>query len=183
MAFAAFYSCLLVACVFIMAGSAKFLNRHQFQSTLRILPFVPSWGVGPLSIALPLVEVVAGGMLVSGVALFSSVAAAVIVLLAALFVVVSGWAVTHEHRDVSCACFGPLAPATLGPGVMVRNALLTALALFVLLMTREHSRHGVLNTDLSTIAVASLLVLAMMLLYALTSAIVANQRALRQLVK
>lgn len=60
------YAFLLLVTVFITAGMAKFANRGQFRSTLDTLAIFPAWSLQPVSVGVPLAEILIAALLVSG---------------------------------------------------------------------------------------------------------------------
>ena len=96
---------LALALAFLVAGALKLANPELFAVTVRAFGILPGWAVGPLSLLLPALEVVAasllalgrpGGLPLTGGLLLLFVA----VLLKAL----------HMGLDIDCGCYGPSDP-------------------------------------------------------------------------
>ena len=81
----------------------------------------PAWAVP----VVPWVEVVLGSFLLAGVA--RAVVAWLAVGLIAVFTVLVGVRLAQGRRP-PCACFGRFSARSIGPGTLVRNAVLIALA-------------------------------------------------------
>jgi uncharacterized membrane protein len=115
---------LVLAGVFAVAAVAKLADRRSLTTTLREFGFKEPM-VGPLSIALPAVELVIAVLLVpASTAVAGAIAA--FALLAAFSLVVARALARHERPD--CNCFGRAYSAPIGPGTLVRNGVLGAVA-------------------------------------------------------
>lgn len=79
----------------------------------------------PVAVVLPWVEVVLGALLVADVG-GRATSLAALVLLGGFTVLVA--AQVARGRRVPCACFGQLSRRPIGPGTVVRNVVLVALA-------------------------------------------------------
>ncbi|MBK9180632.1 MAG: hypothetical protein IPM45_13920 [Acidimicrobiales bacterium] len=103
----------------LVAGGAK-LRDPAWPSQAR--------GLGAPAVVIPVlpwVELVLGALLVVHVALPWTAWAAVALLVLFTVLVVARLV---QGRRVPCACFGRLSAAPIGPGTIVRNAVLVALA-------------------------------------------------------
>lgn len=116
-----------LAAVLGVAASAKLADRPGAVTALEGFR-VPSRLAGPLSWALPLMELaIAVGLLVSAVAAPAALAAS---SLLAVFTVAIVLAMRSEE-PAECHCFGRLHSTQVGPGTLLRNLALLGLALFV----------------------------------------------------
>lgn len=116
---------LLLGTVFAAAGVSKLLSPDPFRNTLRKL--VPAALVGPVSIGIPVQELLLAMWLITGVAPREAAAVAVVVLLGFTSILLKMW-----RRGMSgCGCFGEAADSA--PSGIARNVVLIALALCVAL--------------------------------------------------
>jgi uncharacterized membrane protein YphA (DoxX/SURF4 family) len=117
----------LLAGVFLLAGTAKLFDLTNSRRAL--IDFgVPLWAERPVGIALPVVEIATGLAL-----MFHPTARwGALVALVLLLAFVGGIAnAMRQGKDVDCGCFGAVYSATAGTPALVRNAVLAALALVV----------------------------------------------------
>ena len=117
-----------LAAMFVVAAVAKALDPRSTQEAA--LGFgVPS-ALGPVvAVALPLVElVIALALVPSSLAVWGAVAA---VALLTVFVVGAGVALARGRRP-DCHCFGALHRSPVGPGLLVRNALLAGAGVVII---------------------------------------------------
>lgn len=121
--------------LFIFSGVSKLMARDTFAASLRGLPFLPSWGIGPVATALPWVEVVLGSVMVMGLLTLY----AVLIALALLFIFsLVAIAALARGLDVPCACFGAASRAPLSWWTVGRNVLF-ALLLFPIVIINHPS--------------------------------------------
>lgn len=119
-----------LAAVFAASAVGKLRSADHGQSTfsaLRVEVRHPSTAAGAL---IAVEAVVAVGLLVTSGWLFVVFAAAALLLTAILLI-----AVARAHRlgaTDDCGCFGDWLPSAIGPRLIVRNAVLTAIAASVL---------------------------------------------------
>lgn len=124
-----------LALVFAVAAIAKLADRDGFRGTIE------RFGLGrrfarPLAWAIPIAElVVALALLSVATAWAAAVAAAVLLSLFCVAIV----SVVARGEAPDCNCFGSLGSARVGPGTIVRNVLLLALAAFVIAAGREQA--------------------------------------------
>jgi uncharacterized membrane protein YphA (DoxX/SURF4 family) len=116
---------LLLAAVFLFAALAKLRSQNEFAEVLRNL--VPSSLVKMTALAIPLLEVLLAGFLLSGIASRAAAMASVAVLAVFTIVLTVMW-----RRGVKgCGCFGEdNNTATTGSGI-IRNLILIALAVLI----------------------------------------------------
>lgn len=123
----------MLAAVFLAAASGKLLDRPGSEDATLALG-VPGWLARPVAFLLPLVELgVAAALLVPASATWGAIAA--LVLLVLLTALVAGNLAAGRRPD--CHCFGRLRAEPLSGGVMARNAILAALAAYLVI---ERSR-------------------------------------------
>lgn len=125
----------LLASVFLLAGTAKFINPVGTRTALRDFG-VPGLVVRPLVVLLPLVELSIAALLVpASLAWYGGCAA--LALLAA-FLVAVGIAMVRG-RNPECHCFGQLSSGPIGRTTIIRNCLLALCAGWLLISGRGHS--------------------------------------------
>ena len=105
--------------VLLVAGIAKRADRGWPQDAAAL--GTPAWAIP----VLPWFEMLLGAVLVSGLARSAAAALAGVVLIAFTGLVVLNLA---RGRRPPCACFGASSRRPIGPGSLVRNLVLLALA-------------------------------------------------------
>jgi uncharacterized membrane protein YphA (DoxX/SURF4 family) len=132
----------ILAGIFLYSGLIKASSSAQFAMALAPFTFLPEIWIGPLSVLLPLCEIV-GGLLIL-VPPTKNIGAGVIFVLCLLFASVLGWALANGII-VSCSCFGEDdQPSAMKMALALgRDLLLTALALVVILETTSTRHSGV----------------------------------------
>lgn len=110
--------------VLLVAGIAKRADRGWPQDAAAL--GTPAWAIP----VLPWFEILLGAALVSGLARPAAAALAGVVLLA--FTGLLGLNLARGRRP-PCACFGATSRRAIGPGSLVRNLVLLALALIAFL--------------------------------------------------
>ena len=129
---------LLLAGVFLFAGTIKATSSGSFLMALLPFTFLPETWLAPISLLLPLAEILAGLLLLlPGTRRLGAVA---VLGLCALFIGVLTWALAND-LIVACSCFGqdeePSRSAMLF--ALLRDGALAAMALFVL---QAHTPRG-----------------------------------------
>jgi hypothetical protein len=109
----------VLGAVLLAAGVAKRVDRRWPEDAAAL--GTPRWIVRTL----PWFEIVLGAVLVSGLARPVAAAVAGLVLLAFTVLLVANLA---RGRRPPCACFGAASRRPIGPGSLVRNVVLLALA-------------------------------------------------------
>ena len=109
--------------VLLVAGIAKRADRGWPRDAAAL--GTPAWAIP----ALPWFEVLLGAVLVSGLARPAAAALAGLVLLAFTGLLIVNLA---RGRRPPCACFGASSRRPIGPGSLVRNLVLLALAVIAL---------------------------------------------------
>jgi len=152
---------LALAAVFAVAALGKFADRAASRDALERFG-VPLALVGPMTLALPVSEmVVAGSLVVVASAAWAAVAAAA--LLAAFCVAIVRLLARGEAPD--CHCFGTLSSAPVGRGTLARNLVLVGLAAFVAVAGWNRAGESV-STLAADLGVAAIVLGAAMVLHA-----------------
>jgi uncharacterized membrane protein YphA (DoxX/SURF4 family) len=114
--------------VFALAGLAKLPRRARFEQAVRGYRLVPDRLAPPIARLLPVVELVAGALLLLGFA-----TAPVAGLLGAFLVVFTGAVAINlaRGRAIDCGCYGAGPSRTIGWPTLVRNLGLLAMAVVV----------------------------------------------------
>lgn len=116
---------IVLGAAFVVAGASKLAAGRSWPEQARELG-APAWSVG----VVPWLEIVLGAALVAQLA--PRPAAVVAFGLLAVFTVLIGVRL-REGRRPPCACFGAWSAKPLGPGHVVRNVGLMALAVLAAL--------------------------------------------------
>ena len=125
---------LAVGGVFIYASLDKIADPAAFARAVSYYRFLPLALLHPFALVLPWIELVTGLFLVLGVARRGS--ALLLVLLTVAFMVAIGAALARD-LDISCGCFQTEGGETVGLSLLLRDVLLLAAALIVLLGPRD----------------------------------------------
>jgi uncharacterized membrane protein YphA (DoxX/SURF4 family)/thiol-disulfide isomerase/thioredoxin len=160
---------LVLSLVFAVAGLAKLANTDQTREMLA------GFGVGRsmltvVAFALPLVELIGAVALIVPAAAYGGALMALALL--ALFTGAILFNLAQGRRPV-CNCFGQIGSAPIGPLTLLRNSLLTGLALLVVVAGPDAARFWRLDhlfgiTPLAALAgAAALAALLLLLLIAL----------------
>ncbi len=129
---------LLLALVFLVAGAAKLLDRAGSRRALSDFG-APEALAAPLSVALPLGELIVGaGLLAEPTALFAAVGAGALLSLFTVAIAVN----LLQGRKPDCHCFGQLHSAPAGASTLARNAALAGVAGFLVFATKDHAGPG-----------------------------------------
>jgi uncharacterized membrane protein YphA (DoxX/SURF4 family) len=89
-----------LAALFLYAGVVKISDHRSFARIISAYDLVPEWGVTPVSIGLPMVEILAG----LGLALGIRGSLSLITGLLVMFVLVLGFGVMND-LEIDCGCF------------------------------------------------------------------------------
>jgi uncharacterized membrane protein YphA (DoxX/SURF4 family) len=120
---------LSVGGVFLLAAAAKLLHLSEFTAAVQAFGVVPAQALRPVSAAIPLLELLCGTLLITGLAAVWGVWVGM--GLVVVFIVVSSVALAQGRGGIDCYCFGaggqPLGKATLTKQVVIL-ALLVLLA-------------------------------------------------------
>jgi peroxiredoxin len=124
---AVLFARLLLAAVFVVAGVAKLADREGSRRAVTDFG-VPAALAAPIGILLPLVELGVAAALIPTATVFWGAVAALALLL--LFVAGIGANLARGRRP-DCHCFGQLHSAPAGWSTLARNAVLAAVAAFL----------------------------------------------------
>jgi uncharacterized membrane protein YphA (DoxX/SURF4 family) len=132
----------ILAGIFLYSGLIKASGSAQFAIALAPFTFLPETWIRPLSILLPLCEIV-GGLLIL-ISPTKQIGVSVILVLCILFAAVLGWALANGII-VSCSCFGEDDEPSAMKMVLAlgRDLFLAGLALVIILERRLTRRFGV----------------------------------------
>jgi len=95
----------VLAIVFIYAGATKFMDPLVFAVLIEAYGIVPEELIYPVAVFLPLLEVLAGALIIFDI----RGSLTVICGLTILFMIILGYGI-HMGLDVDCGCFGPEDP-------------------------------------------------------------------------
>ena len=168
-----------LALLLVVAALHKQSSREAFRATLDAYALLPAVLVPPLARAVPLLELVAAVLLIAPRA--AAAGGTLAALLLAVYALAMGVNLLRGRRDLDCGCMGPGARSTVGPGLVVRNLVLIALALvagFAPVRTRALVWVDFLTVPLAVAVLAALYASAERLL-ALAPAVAALRAQLR----
>jgi uncharacterized membrane protein YphA (DoxX/SURF4 family) len=153
---------LVLSLVFVVAAAGKVVNLNRTRRTLSDFR-VPRRLLRPTAWLLPLAELsVAVALLVGPVARAGAIAATGLLLLFVAGIV----AAMSRGEAPDCNCFGQIGSAPAGRGTLIRNTVLVAITLLVVvhgpgknpgswLSTRTHSEILVIALGISAVALAA----------------------------
>jgi uncharacterized membrane protein YphA (DoxX/SURF4 family) len=122
--------------VFLLAGISKAMDMHSFAGEISAYQMMPAALVQPMSIALPLLEVLLGLYLLAGLMQrWAAVAAGALLL---VFIVAMAQAMARG-LTLDCGCFGNTLGLsafrdTVSAGTIIRDAVLLLLAIHLALV-------------------------------------------------
>ncbi|GAB4198504.1 MAG: hypothetical protein OHK0013_07720 [Sandaracinaceae bacterium] len=121
---------LVVAAIFLFAAAPKLLDPVAFARDIDNYRMVPDGLIGSLAITLPVVEILVGLALVTGI-----LARGAAVVAGAMLVAFAAGMVQAILRgiDLDCGCFGQLAEAHVTWWSVARNVMLLAFTVVVAL--------------------------------------------------
>lgn len=146
---------LILAVIFAVAGAAKLTDLERTRKTVRDFG-LPAWIASPLSILLPITELVIAGLLIPVATVVWGTLGAIALLVA--FVI--GISINLSlGRKPECNCFGQVHSEPIGWTTLARNCLLLCSAAFVLWSWRSNPPISLLTwmAGLSRIEVVALL--------------------------
>lgn len=163
---------LMLAVILLVAASHKLRVPQQFARQLEAYELLPQALVVPVARALPIVEgAIALAFLVPFLRHFAGIAAAALLLLYAVAISLNLW---RGRRDIDCGCGGPGLERPLEASLVVRNAVLVAMAVVT----------AVAFEPLAVGAAGILLVVAFtlcgLLLYAASEGLLVSRRLLQR---
>jgi len=129
----------LLSLVFLVAAVGKFADLPGSRRAVRDFGFPESFA-GVIGTALPAVElVIALALLFASTAWAGAIGAAALLI---CFVLVISFNLLRG-KTPDCHCFGQLHSAPAGPGTLIRNVVLIALAVFVVARGPENTGPGI----------------------------------------
>lgn len=124
---------LILGSVFLVSGVAKLTDQAVFAATLAELSVVADPLIPPMTIALPLLEILLGSLLLIGLAVRLAAGGVALLLLLFIAIIVSQLAV---GSTTACSCFGGWSDTPMGAGLLLRNIGLAAICIFLLRQER-----------------------------------------------
>jgi len=118
----------LLAAIFVVAAVSKLADRRGVAEAAGGLGVPPAM-VGPVAVLLPVVELAVAAMLPWSATAVAGAAAALFLLV--LFTCLVVLNLSRGTRP-ACHCFGQVGDAPIGVGTVVRNLVLMAMAVVVL---------------------------------------------------
>src|SRR5262249_41968840 len=124
----------IVGGVFLLAGISKALDMHAFAGEIGAYQIVPSVLVQPMSMALPLLEILLGVYLLLGLMQrWAAIAAGALLL---IFIGAMIWVLAHG-LTLDCSCFGNVPGLnafrdTVSAGTIIRDAFWLLLAVHLI---------------------------------------------------
>ena len=116
---------LLLAGYLLPAAWSKLRHRAHFQLGLAAYHLLPAWAIRPISIVLPITELLLGIGLLSGVGLaLASYATALLLMVFIVAVTIN----LRRGREIACACTGVADDQRISWGLVARNTLLVGAA-------------------------------------------------------
>ncbi len=125
--------------VFFVSGVSKIVAREHFSQSLRQLGLVRGRAETVVRTLLPTSEIGVAFLLFLTRPWSLRIGAAACLVFLLLFIAVALFAIRRGKTDVECACFGPLSHSTFGAALIVRNTVLSVLALYVVALPAVHS--------------------------------------------
>ena len=120
---------LIVGAIFLMSAISKLAVPRQFAKDVQRYRLLPHPLASTFGYALPYVELVAALSLLTGV--YANWAALAVVVMLVSFMIAVGVAMFRKF-NLSCNCFGLLYRERVGWSTQIRDGVLLAMALFVL---------------------------------------------------
>ena len=130
----------ILASIFLYSGLIKASSSAQFAIALAPFTFLPETWIRPLSILLPVCEIIAGFLIL--VSPTQHIGAGVIFALCILFATVLGWALANGII-VSCSCFGEDdQPSAMKMALALGRDLFLAGMALVIILERTSTRRS-----------------------------------------
>lgn len=127
-----------LAGVFLWAGIAKLIDPAAFADGVADFRFFPDTMVNVIAICVPMVEIAAAALLLSG--RWSRPGALLSIFLTMSFTVLFGWAAV-QGREVECSCFGggEFLGATVTAG-LIRAVILLGVSILIYVGRLQYTR-------------------------------------------
>ena len=160
-----------LAAVFVSSAIAKLRDLTAFRDAAENYRIVPRWIAAAMTGIVPPAEIAgAAGILLAPT---RAVSALLLIALLGLFTAAIGVNLARGRRDIDCGCFGPALRQGLSGWLLVRNGILVAFAV-ALLLPAGGRRIGAF--DVITILFGAA---ALVMLYAAANYLLAEASALR----
>ncbi|MDQ3033938.1 MAG: DoxX family membrane protein, partial [Myxococcota bacterium] len=125
-----------IAGVFVAAALPKLMDPASFARDIDNYHLLPDALIGPMAVALPMIELVVAAALLSGV----HAAGAALVAMGMLIVFAFGMAQAMSRGiDLDCGCFGSATETRVSGATIARNVVL-ALACVPIVLARPRAR-------------------------------------------
>jgi len=129
----------ILGLIFVPAGLTKALDARSFLFTIQQLDLLPFPAILPVAIVVIVCEICFGLALLVGFR--SRLAAALLAALLLSFVAVISFSMIHG-KVVDCGCFGAMVSEPLGLGVLLRDILLIAGCLWLIVRNNTNVTRG-----------------------------------------
>jgi len=164
---------LFLGVVFVISGSVKFFAWIKFRDTLSAMEIFPRWLTSGIAWLLPPLEIAVGIAVVIGWRL--SVSGPLLLILVLCFLLVLALYRLRGGKDLVCGCFGDFERKTTTASLILRNILLLASGLPLLIPQSQ----SLANRGLEEWIIASTVVLGVLLAWLLLSRLVETVLLLR----
>ncbi len=131
---------LALAAVFVVAGAGKLADLAGSRRAVRAFG-LPTWAAAPVGTLLPFAEIAVALTLLPARSAWWAALGALVLL--ALFCAGMGWALARGRRP-DCHCFGQVYSEPVGWRALVRNAVIAAPAVLIVVAGRSHAGTDVL---------------------------------------
>lgn len=112
-----------IALMLLVAGIGKLRRRNDWEGALSAYRLLPDMLVGPVAVALPVIELVVAAGLVAGLVPAMLAGTALMLLFAAAMAI----NLLRGRRDLDCGCDPSAKPKPIGWMLVLRNLALAAL--------------------------------------------------------
>jgi hypothetical protein len=120
--------------LFFISGLLKLFSQKQFNNTLKALRIIPKRYISLLGVVLPITEIFLAILIIFGSRWSMIMGLITSFFLLSIFNVVSLYLIRQDQVNIKCSCFGPFSHSTFDRELIIRNACLSILVLFVLLV-------------------------------------------------
>lgn len=139
---ASFVVRVILGLIFVPAGFIKALDTRSFLFTIQQLDLLPFPAILPVAIVVIACEICFGLTLLVGFQ--TRISAGLLAALLLSFVAVISFAMFHG-KAVDCGCFGSMASEPLGLGVLLRDILLIAGCLWLIVRNKINANDNSLE--------------------------------------
>lgn len=131
--FALDFILVFLASLFFISGFLKLVSQKQFSNTLQALGIIPQKYISLLGVVLPITEILLAILIMLGSRWSMIVGLITSFFLLSVFNVVTLHLIRQGQVNIKCSCFGPFSHSTFDRELIIRNACLSILVLFVLM--------------------------------------------------